>query len=169
MTESATQETTGTATVFVHRVYIKAAPQAVWDAITDPEWNARYGYQCRGNYELRPGGTYHVLANQEMKDFGAPDIIIDGEVIEVDPPHRLVQTWHGLFSPGMEEEGHTRLTWELEEQPGGITRLTLTHDVRNAPVTYTQISGQNAEAGGGWAMILSDLKTLLETGKPFQG
>ena len=168
MTESTTTDAT-TTTVFVHRVYIKATAQAVWDAITDPKWNDKYGYQCVGNYELRPGGAYQVLSNEAMRGFGAADVIVDGEVIEADPPRRLVQTWHALFSPETTAEHPTRLTWELEEQPAGLTRLTLTHDVEGAPATALQITGQNPEAGGGWSMILSDLKTLLETGVSFQG
>lgn len=167
MTEQATQATT--TTVQVHRVYIKATAQAVWDAITDPEWNYRYGYQCRSEYELKSGGAYRVFANKEMLDFGAPDVIIEGEVISADPPRKLVQTWRGLFNPEMAAEGFSRVTWELEEQPAGITRLTLIHDVEGAPVTASQVSGDNAEAGGGWSLILSDLKTLLETGKTFHG
>ena len=162
MTEAATRTDT---TVFVHRVYIKAAAQAVWDAIVDPEWNYRYGYQCRGNYELQPGGAYRVDASDAMKGFGAPDVIIDGEVVEIDAPHKLVQTWHAMFSPELAAERFTRLTWELEEQGPGLTRLTLTHDVTDAPLTAGQITGEVKEAGGGWSMILSDLKTLLETGK----
>jgi uncharacterized protein YndB with AHSA1/START domain len=166
MTESTTQAKAST-TVQVHRVYIKASPQAVWDAITNPEWNYRYGYQCRSEYELKSGGRYRTWASKEMKDFGAPDVIIDGEVVSADPPHMLVQTWRGLFDAQLTEEGFTRLTWELDEQPGGVTRLTLTHDVEGAPVTAAQVSGQVADAGGGWSLILSDLKTLLETGKAF--
>lgn len=160
------QQATAT-TVQVHRVYIKASAQQVWDAITDPEWNGRYGYRCRAEYELRPGGAYRTLASKEMLGFDAPEIIIDGEVVESDPPHRLVQTWRALFSPEMTAEGFTRLTWELTENPPGLTRLTLVHDVEGAPITAAQVGGEVEEAGGGWSMILSDLKTLLETGKPF--
>jgi uncharacterized protein YndB with AHSA1/START domain len=168
MSEQATQAK-ATTTVQVHRVFIKATAQAVWDAITDPEWNYKYGYQCRSEYELKAGGAYRVLASEEMKNFGAPDVIIDGEVVSADPPHRLVQTWRGLFNPEMTAEGFTRLTWELDEQPDGVTKLTLIHDVEGAPVTAAQVSGEIAEAGGGWSMILSDLKTLLETGKTLHG
>ena len=154
-----------TKTVYVHRVYIKATRQQVWEAITNPEWNHKYGYQCRSYYELHPGGVYKVEANEEMKAFGAPDIIIEGEVIESEPPSRLVQTWHGMFTEELSKEPTTRLTWELDEQPGNVTRLTLTHDVSEAPTTAAQISGQIEHAGGGWSLILSDLKTTLETGK----
>jgi uncharacterized protein YndB with AHSA1/START domain len=163
-------ESTMTSTVVqVHRVYIKASAQAIWDAIVDPAWNTRYGYRAPGEYDLRPGGAYRGMPNQAMRDSGAADVIIEGEVISVDPPHRLVQTWRALFSPEMAEEGPTRLTWEIDEiAGGGVCRVTVTHELDNAPLTAAQVGGQIEEAGGGWDMVLSDLKTLLETGSSFQ-
>jgi uncharacterized protein YndB with AHSA1/START domain len=167
MTDSTTVVST---TVQVHRVFIKAGAQAIWDAITDPEWNGRYGYQCPADYDLRPGGAYVGHSNAAMQAMGAPDPLIDGEVISVDPPRRLVQTWRAMFDEATTAEGFTRLTWEIEEMPnGGVCRLTVTHDVTGAPLIAAQTSGEMIEAGGGWAFILSDLKTLLETGKSFQG
>jgi uncharacterized protein YndB with AHSA1/START domain len=151
-------------TTQVFRVYIKAARQKVWDAITDPEWNGRYGYQAVSEYDLRPGGAYRVLASAEMMQHGASEVIIDGEVLESDPPSRLVQTWRALFTPEMAAEPPTRLTWELDEQQPGLTVLTLTHELDAAPLSAVTVSGENPEAGGGWSWILSDLKTLLETG-----
>jgi uncharacterized protein YndB with AHSA1/START domain len=153
--------------VRVFRIHIKASQQAVWDAVTDPEWNGRYGYKCPSNYELRPGGEYRVFANDAMKAMGAPDLIIDGEVVEADPPRRLVQTWRALFSPETAAEGFTRLIWDLDEA-NGVTRLTVTHEVEGAPNVEHQISGDDPNAGGGWSFILSDLKTLLETGSSFE-
>jgi uncharacterized protein YndB with AHSA1/START domain len=157
-------------TVQVHRIFIKASPQAVWDAIVDPDWNRRYGYQCASEYDLRPGGSFRTLASAAMKEFGSPDVIIDGEVVEVDPPRRLVQTWHAMFGPEMSAEKPTRLTYEIDELAAGagICRLTVTHELENAPIAAQTVSGELPEAGGGWALILSDLKTLLETGSAFQ-
>src|ERR1044072_7254763 len=65
---------------YVHQIYIRATPQAIWDAITDPQWNGKYGYQAVSEYELKPGGKYRVQANAAMKGFGLPDTILDGEV-----------------------------------------------------------------------------------------
>jgi uncharacterized protein YndB with AHSA1/START domain len=162
-------ESTVTSTVQVHRVYIRASAQAIWDAIVDPTWNGRYGYQAPGEYELRPGGAYRALPSEPMKAGGAPDVIIEGEIISIDPPHRLVQTWRALFNPTMAAEGPTRLTWEIDEiADGGVCRVTVTHELDDAPMTAAQVGGQIEEAGGGWDMILSDLKTLLETGSSFQ-
>lgn len=147
----------------VYRVYIKATPEAVWEAVTDPEWNRRYGYHCPGEYDLRTGGAYRALASPEMQEHGAPEVIIEGEILECDPPRRLVQTWRALWDPQMAGES-TRLVWEIEAGQGGITALTVTHVLEGAPKTAEQVSGGMPDAGGGWAWILSDLKTLLETG-----
>lgn len=98
----------------VYEVYIRATPQAIWDAITSPDWTVKYGYRGAVEYELRPGGAYRAHATPEMKAMGIADLVIDGEVIEADPPRRLVQTYRFLFSPEMKAEGFTRITWEIE-------------------------------------------------------
>jgi len=167
---------TSTATTQVYRVWIKTTPERIWQAITDPEWNARYGYAAPSFFELKPGGSFHSTANQGMKDFAAangfevPDTIADGEVLEADPPRRLVQTWRMLMDPTAAAEPFTTLTYEIEEvktQPG-VCKLTVTHQLAGAPATAAMTAGSDeAGAGGGWAWILSDLKTLLETGKTF--
>jgi len=166
--QAMTTMTDSTVTTQVYQVYIKATPQAIWDAITKPEWTLRYGYCSGVEYDLRPGGAYKAFATGPMLEDGAPDVIIDGEVVEADPPRRLVQTWRGLFDPEMVAEGAKRLTWEIEEGPGGVSKLTVTHDLQGAPKTAALVGGQVPDAGGGWAYILSDLKTLLETGHAFQ-
>ena len=153
-------------TTQVYRVYIKATPQAIWDAITKPEWSQRYGYGSPAEYELRSGGAYRVLATEAMRSHGAPEVILDGEVIEADPPRKLVQTWRALWDADIVAEGFTRVTWETEEAPGGVTKLTVTHELEGAPRTAFVVAGKDeAGAGGGWSWILSDLKTLLESGK----
>ena len=160
---------TGTAvTTQVYRVYIKATPQVVWDAITDPAWNARFGYPGRMEYDLRPGGTFRAIAGPKEQAMGMPEALADGEVLEADPPRRLVQTWRFLFDPELAGEGATRLIWDIEEDDGGLTRLTLTHELENAPKTAAAVASvaHIHEGGGGWALVLSDLKTLLETGHP---
>jgi uncharacterized protein YndB with AHSA1/START domain len=156
-------------TTQVYRVFIKAAPQEIWDAITKPEWAEKYGYASRVEYELRPGGKFRGFANEPMKAHGAPDVILVGEIIEVDPPRKLVQTWHPIWDPAIAAEPVTRLTWEIDPQQGGVARLTITHEVDEAPLAAKIVSGQDVNAGGGWSFVLSDLKTLLETGKSFAG
>jgi uncharacterized protein YndB with AHSA1/START domain len=150
----------------IHQIYIKAEPGAIWDAITNPEWNGRYAYRGVSEYELRPGGKFRCLANAQMRSFGLPEVIIDGEVIEVQPPVKLVQTYRFLFSDANKAEGFTRLTFEIEKTAGGFCRLTITHDTTGAPLmTHATTSRFGTDGGGGWDWVLSDIKTLLETGK----
>ncbi|HLL67291.1 MAG TPA: SRPBCC family protein [Micromonosporaceae bacterium] len=166
-----TTATQANVTVQVYRVYIKATPEAIWDAITKPEWTRRYGYGGTAEYDLRPGGTYRALASEEMRAHGAPEVAVDGEVIEADPPRRLVQTWRMLMDPAMEAEGFTRLTHEIKPGEDGVTTLTVTHDLGGAPLLASLLAGdlEAQGAGGGWSWVLSDLKTLLETGQGFHG
>jgi uncharacterized protein YndB with AHSA1/START domain len=153
-------------TTQVYRVYIKAPAQAIWDAITKPEWTERYGYGGRGEYDLRPGGAFRALTSEEMRCHGAPDVAVDGEVIEADPPRKLVLTWRMVMDPAMSAEGFTRLTYEIEEGKTGVTKLTVIHDLKGAPALAAMVGGEMEPmgAGGGWSWVLSDLKTLLETG-----
>ncbi len=175
--------TTETATTTqVYRVWIRATPERIWQAITDPEWNRRYGFGAPGEFDLRPGGGYGSYATEEMKQASTqmgypqpPEVIVDGEVLESDPPRRLVQTWRMNMDPTCQAEGYTRLTYEISgPDEAGTCRLTVTHDLTNAPATAALVSGRFAEenegaGGGGWAWVLSDLKTLLETGTGFSG
>ncbi len=155
----------------VYRVYIRATAEAIWEAITQPEWSRRYGYGGDVEYDLRPGGAYRAHASEEFLAAGAPEIVIDGEVLEADPPRRLVQTFRMLMDEGTKAEGFTRLTYEIDPIEGGVTRLTLTHELEEAPRLAALLAGEfEAEgAGGGWAWVLSDLKTLLESGSRLAG
>ena len=172
-----TTTTQTSTTTQVYRVYIKATAQAIWQAITDPDWTDRYGYTGRVSYELRPGGRYEVTPGEEFRAAAAaqgndlPDVIIDGEVLEADPPHRLITTFRMMMDPDIASEGTTRITHEIKELPGGICSLTLTHELEGAPKLAALVSGSLEEfgAGGGHAWVLSDLKTLLETGRAFAG
>ena len=152
----------------VYRVYIKATPQAIWDSITSPEWTQKYGYGGRAEYEpeVKPGATYRGMTSEAMRSVGAPDVAIDGEVIEADPPNKLVQTWRMVMDEAMAAEGFTRLTYEIAEGKGGVTKLTVIHELQGAPQLQVLMSGdmEDAGAGGGWSWVLSDLKSLLETG-----
>jgi uncharacterized protein YndB with AHSA1/START domain len=136
----------------------------------------RYGYGGRVEYDLRPGGTYRAFTSDDMKKARAemgggptPDIIVDGEVLESDPPRRLVQTRRMLMDPETEAEGFTRLTYEIADANPGVSKLTVTHDLEEAPRLALFLGGgmESVGAGGGWSEILSDLKTLLETGRSF--
>jgi uncharacterized protein YndB with AHSA1/START domain len=156
-----------TAIAQVYRIVIKASAQAIWDAITKPEWTERYAYGGRASFELKTGGRYYHEASADMKAVGLPDTVIVGEVLESDPPRKLVQTWHPLFTPEMIAEPHTRLIYEIVESESGVCTVTLTHDVTGAPLVARMVQGGGdpAKGGGGWPWVLSDLKSLLETGK----
>lgn len=154
----------------MHRIYIRASAQSIWDAITDPAWNGKYGYQAVQEYELKPGGKYRAVANAGMKSYGLPDTIIDGEIVEVLPMRKLVQSYRWLFNDEHKAEGFTKLTYEIEPTSAGFCRLTITHDVTGAPMMSAATQTPfNEQGGGGWDWILSDLKSLLETGKTMSG
>ena len=172
--------TTELTTTQVFRVYIKATAEAIWQAITDPEWTNRYGYTGYANFDLRPGGAYTVTANEEFKEnaaaagFPCPDIVVDGEVIEADRPHKLVITWRLLMDPTCIAEGFTRITYDIKPISDTACSLTLTHELDDRhPTISSLVSGAMDDAGegggGGHAWVLSDLKSLLETGSNLAG
>ena len=170
MTSTAPMQTgtTTDTTTQVYRIFIRATPQAIWDAITKPEWTERFGYGVRDEYDLRPGGAYRGRANAGMLAMGFPDVVVDGEVIESDPPRKLVITWRMAMDPNLNAEGFTRLTYEIVEGKGGVSRLSVIHDLAGRPGHAAMVAGvlQGPGQGGGWLWILSDLKSLLESGHP---
>jgi uncharacterized protein YndB with AHSA1/START domain len=145
--------TTATAlTTQVYSVYIKATPEQIWDAITDPSWTVRYFYGAR--IEVGPEGR-KVFSPDGSDDWGS------SSVHEFDPPRRLVHEWKSSYNPEMAAEEPSRVTWEIEPQENGTTLLTVVHDqLEGAPKTAESVSGT------GWMFVLSGLKTLLETGVP---
>jgi uncharacterized protein YndB with AHSA1/START domain len=164
---SSIAQTETSTTTQIYRIFIRATPQAIWDAITTPEWTQRFGYGLRDEYELRPGGKYRGHPSQGMITMGMTDIVVDGEVIEADPPRKLVMTWRMAIDPRMASEGFTRLTYEIEEGRGGVSRLSVIHDLNGTPGHAAMVAGakQGPGEGGGWTWILSDLKSLLESGQ----
>jgi uncharacterized protein YndB with AHSA1/START domain len=153
-------------TTQIHEIYIRATPQAIWEAITTPEWTAKYGYGGLVDYDLKPKGKFVARASAALKAAGVPEVAIDGEVIEASPPRKLVQTYRFLFNDAMKSEGFTKLTWEIEPTQSGFCRLTVTHELAGAPIMAQMVASRFSEMGaGGWNWILSDLKSLLETGK----
>jgi uncharacterized protein YndB with AHSA1/START domain len=159
-----------TLTTHIHEIYIKASAETIWDALTTPEWTAKYGHRAVHDYDLRPGGRFRVRASEQMRTLGLPEVVVDGEVIEAHRPCKLVQTFRFLFSEANKAEGFTRITWEIEPQESGFCRLTVTHELEGAPIMAASTSSKyNRRGGGGWPWILSDLKSLLETGRPLAG
>jgi uncharacterized protein YndB with AHSA1/START domain len=147
MTEQATQ---------VYSVFIRATPEQVWDGITKPEFTTRYFHGTKIDSTFEPGAPYLSVAGE------GGDTVVDGEVLESDPPRLLKHTWRALYDPETASEPHSRVTWEIEPQEGGVTKLTVTHDqLEAAPKTAVSVAG-------GWSYVLSGLKTLLETGEPLE-
>jgi len=134
----------------VFEIYIKTTPERLWEAITDPEMRRQYNFGVGVTSEWTPGSRYEAVHSS------APSALIEGENLEVEPPRRLVQSMVALWSEEVKREGPSRVTWEIE-QVGSSCRLTVTHDELR--------EGASAELYGGWPMILSGLKTLLETGE----
>jgi uncharacterized protein YndB with AHSA1/START domain len=100
-------------TTQVYRVYVRATPEAIWDALTNPDQTDRYGYRGRAEYDLSPGGAYRMPAPEEMRAMGAPDVIVVGEVLEADAPRRLVQTWHPVWDADL-ASGAPSSSWVIE-------------------------------------------------------
>lgn len=154
----------------MHQIYIRAPAAEIWDAITSPEWSVKYGYRAIYDYDLKVGGKFYGRPNEMMRAMGLPDPMIDGEILEAKPPFRLVQTYRFLFSKENEAEGFTRVTFEIEETGQGFCRLTITHELDGAPLMARATGSKfDVNGAGGWAWILSDLKSLLETGKTLDG
>ncbi len=137
----------------VYQIIIKAPQERVWEAITKPEFTARYYYGSTLKTDLTVGSpfTYHMPN-------GSP--IVEGAVVLSDPPNRLVHTYHSLWPP-LNEDAPTKVIWELESMPGGVTKVTVVHeDFQGETATYQGLQS------GGWTWILSNMKTYLETGEP---
>jgi uncharacterized protein YndB with AHSA1/START domain/DNA-binding transcriptional ArsR family regulator len=134
----------------IFEIYIRTTPERLWAAITDPEIRRKYNFGASVTSDWRPGSRL------EMGHPSAPGLLADGEVLEADPPRRLVHTMTALWSDEVRSAGPSRVTWEIEQVEDSC-RLVLTHD--ELPETAS------AEIYGGWPMILSGLKTWLETGE----
>ena len=163
-------------TTLRYTMFVKASPEQIWQAIVDPALAARYGYGGLLEMDARTGGTWRVGATEEHRQHGMPDTLVSGDILEAEEPRRLVQTWRAHFAPELEAEPAGTVTWEtapahpLMFPDGGVTQLTLTHELDEAAKGTTAIvSGAEADAGGGWALVLSDLKTTVETGSSLSG
>ena len=134
----------------VYEIYIKTTPERLWEAITNPEMRRKYNFGLGIETSWSPGSTY------EARSPIAPDLLARGENLVVDPPRRLVQSFNALWGDEVKREPPSRITWEIEQVADSCC-LTVIHDQLR--------EGANDELFGGWPMILSGLKTLLETGE----
>src|SRR5713226_3150499 len=132
----------------VFEIYIKTTPERLWQAITDTEMRRKYNFGAVVTSDWTPGSHYRGV--------GGETLIFEGENLEVDPPRRLVQSFRALWGEDVKREGTSRVTWEIEPV-GDSCLLKVTHDQLR--------EGGNGQLYGGWPMILSGIKTLLETGE----
>ena len=147
MTEAASD------TRLVFQIYIRATAEDVWRAITETEFRRQYFYGSTIESDFRPGSPLRSVS---------PDgeLWSDDVVLECEPPHVLSHTWRSLWDPEAADEPASRVTWRVEPQDGGVCKLTVVHDqLEDSPATARGVSG-------GWAFIISGLKSVLETGEP---
>ena len=135
---------------FVYVTFIRTTPEKLWSALTSPEFQRQYWFGVHMETDWKAGSAWRMLY---------PDgrITDAGEVLEVDPPRRLVLKWRNEFRPELKAEGHSRCTMELEPV-GEAVRLTVTHTIDRPGSKFIEA------VSGGWPRILSNLKSLLETG-----
>ncbi len=134
----------------VFEIYIRTTPERLWEAITDSEIRSKYNFGVVVNSDWTPGSRY------ESSHPKADELLSEGENLEVDPPRRLVQSFNALWSDDVKSEGTSRVTWDIAPVEDSC-RLTVTHDQLREDA--------NDEIYGGWPMILSGLKTWLESGE----
>ena len=134
----------------VYEIYIKTTPERLWEALTDKQLRSRFTFGIQVESDWTPGSRYQGMHPN------APGPLTEGENLEVDPPRRLVQSFTALWSDEVRAQGQSRVTYEIEPV-GDSCKLTVTHDQLREDAS--------PELYGGWPMILSGLKTLLETGE----
>jgi uncharacterized protein YndB with AHSA1/START domain len=144
-------------TTQVYQVFIRATPEQIWEAITKPEFTAKYFHGSRVESTFEPGAKYEGYSPDRSQ------LWVDGEVLESDPPRKLQHSWRSLYDEESSSEPASRVTWEIEQGDGGVAMLTVVHDqLEQSPKTAASV------AGPGWMFVLSGLKTLLETGEPLK-
>jgi uncharacterized protein YndB with AHSA1/START domain len=136
---------------FVYVTYIRTTTEKLWRALIDPEFTRQYWVETWQESEWKPGSSWKLM----IPDGRVGD---SGEILEIEPERRLVIKWRNEFKPELREEGYSRMTCELEKH-GESVKLTLIHEMDKPD------SKLIAGVSNGWPMLLSSLKTLLETGE----
>jgi uncharacterized protein YndB with AHSA1/START domain len=136
---------------FVYVTYIRTTPEKLWEALTQPEFTRQYWFGVKVDSDWKVGAPWKIM----FEDGRVADA---GEVVEIDPPRRLVLHWQNQFMPELKAEGFSRATFEIEAT-NDVTKLTVTHEMEQEGSKLIKA------VSGGWPRILSNLKTLLETGK----
>jgi uncharacterized protein YndB with AHSA1/START domain len=139
---------------FVYVTYIRITPEKLWRALLEPEFTRQYWMASVQESEWKPGASWKIV-------FPDGRVADSGEVVEIDPPRKLVLKWkHELF-PDLTGEGYSRMTYTLEQQ-GDMVKLTLLHEMDKPESKFIKA------VGGGWPIILASLKSLLETGESLE-
>jgi len=139
---------------FVYITYIRTTPEKLWRALIDPEFTRRYFFESWQDCAWKEGASWRMV----VPDGRATD---SGQVLEIEPPRRLVLSWRNEFRPELHEEGYSRCTFELEPK-GSSVKLTIVHEIDRPDSKLVQA------VSNGWPHILSSLKSLLETGEPLE-
>ncbi len=139
---------------FDYVTYIRTTPQKLWQALIEPEFTRQFWAETWQESEWKPGATWRLI----LPDGRVADT---GEVLEIEPERRLVLTWRNEFKPELREEGHSRMTYELEQQ-GDSVKLTVIHEMEKPDSKFIEA------VSNGWPHLLSSLKSLLETGESLE-
>jgi uncharacterized protein YndB with AHSA1/START domain len=135
---------------FVYVTYIRTTPEKLWSALTEPEFHKQYWFGMRCESGWTPGSPWTLVSP-------AGEVFDSGDIVEADRPRRLVIRWHHQSKPELKAEGASLCTMELEPS-GSAVKLTITH-------TLEREGSKLIEAvSGGWPKVLSNLKSLLESG-----
>ncbi len=136
---------------FVYVTFIRTTPDKLWTALTEPEFTQKYWFGVRQESDWKPGAPWKMI----FKDGRVGDT---GEIVEIDPPRRMVIKWRNEFRPELKEEGYSRCVFEIEPM-GAASKLTISHSIPKDNSKFIEA------VSGGWPRILSNLKSLLETGE----
>ena len=135
---------------FVYVAYIRTTPEKLWTALTDGEFMQQYWFGCRAESAWKPGATWTLISPEGQT-------LDSGEILEADPPHRLVIRWQNQWKPELKADGPAICTMELEPVETAV-KLSITHTVERDPSKFIEA------VSGGWPKVISNLKSLLETG-----
>ena len=136
---------------FVYVTFIRTTPERLWSALTDPQFTRQYWFGVHAETDWKAGSPWQLV-------FSDGRVADTGEIVEADPPRHLVIKWRNEFRPELKAEGYSRCTMDLEPA-GGVVKLTITHAIDQPESKFIEA------VSGGWPHILSNLKTLLETGE----
>jgi uncharacterized protein YndB with AHSA1/START domain len=139
---------------FVYVTYIRTTPEKLWKALTEPEFTRKFWCNTVQESEWKPGSSWKIMAPDGM-------LTDSGEVVEIEPPRRLVLKWRNEFRPELKAEGYSRLTYQLEPE-GKSVKLTVIHEIGKEGSKFIEA------VSSGWPHILASLKSLLETGQSLE-